>query len=165
MPVNKKLSSNIKDINEHINNNMYLLLQNGSITASTAKHHLNKYLCSDDCTIELTDISYGDVKLIYGIVLDPMNLPFELSREQINGRSIWLIISEDCHSEDVEVEEYDTLQLAITSIENFIEDGVHKYSIEDFAIVVGEEIELSIQIMQKGEALDPRDLEVFEAEK
>lgn len=159
------LIKTIKDLNGYINNNLYLLCSDDTIIGSTNKTSINKYLCSAECLIDMDEARSEDVKVIHGMVLNHLNLPLELPPSLIDQRSIWLFSSDDCHSLTVETEEFNDLDSAISSIESLIDgfDIVNEHNIDDFAIVVGEEIELSVQIMEAGRPMDPRQLRVFES--
>lgn len=159
------LIKTIKDLNGYINNNLYLLCADDSIIGSTNKVKINNYLCSSECLIDMDEAKSEDVKVIHGMVLNHLDLPLELPADLIGQRSIWLFSSDDCHSLTVEVEEHNDLDSAISAIESLVDDSnyVNEHNINDFALVVGEEIELSVQIMEAGKPMDPRQLKVLES--
>lgn len=150
-----ELFTTIKELNERINKCAYIVFAEGYMIGSAWKADLNKYLLSDGC-LATVENALQDVQLIYGFVLDPAELPYEIPPDIMEHRSIYLISNSPQDDEVVEIEEHSNIVTLTESIESAVEeDDCH---IDDFAVVVAEELEFSLAIGETGETILFRDI-------
>lgn len=147
----------IKEINEKKDKCIYLL-NIGDITVGCSwKNDVDNYLLSKDCPIGPHD-DLENVTLVHGWVLDPAALPVEIPRSTMiedNSRSLWLFIEEEpgCINMDMLVDV------------NEVAEEIEKYmaadsdlSIENFAVVVGDEMDLALCVSTTGKTIVEKDV-------
>lgn len=140
----------VKQINEKQKGCIYIIYANEALAASSQKYEMDRFLESADSIIGVADDDLDDVVVIYGLVLNPMELPFEVSDEVMKGRHVWLIREEGRFY--MTMESYDTIKDAAEAIEEAFDDGCEA-SIDDFAVVIAEELELCLNIAKVGSSL------------
>jgi len=149
-----KLIQDVEGLNKESGNVVYLLIMDDIMIASTRKSDINEHLASYKRLVpEFTStkpaarhITTGDIQLIHGIVLDPLELPMELP-ESFKSYDMWLIRSDKYIKllGAIEYEIFDSIKEIADEIETILnQDG--SASIEDFAIIVGDELDLIIQV-------------------
>lgn len=152
--------SDISEINKHIGKTIYLLIVDDLIFGSTRKTDINRYLEDDSSLVGIDDYDEDDTTLLYGLVLDPQKLPYELPLE-LKLNDVWMLRK---HSEAaligmVELFRNIDIEEAVNSIEEAI-DSDSALSIEDFAIIVGRELNFVLQIGPKQFEVDAKYLSV-----
>jgi len=78
--------------------------------------------------------------------LDPTSLPFEISSDLMKNRKLWLV------SESLEitmVEPYETMAELTEGIEYYLDQN-DVDSIDDFAVILAEEINLGLSVSKTG---------------
>lgn len=138
--------TDVDDVNKNIGKNIYLLIIDEVLIASTRKADLNRYLGDDKALIDIDNYDPEETLLLYGLVLNPVELPYELPKElqendlwliknQSRGSLMGLVVCEKC--EDMA----DVTELIELEIKNDAD-----LNIEDFAVVVGQRMDLVLQI-------------------
>jgi len=136
---------NIKNMNDEVAKNVYLLVVNDFLIGSTRKSDINDYLAEDRSMLSLYDYDENDTLFLYGLVLDIKELPYELPKElEIND--IWLFqkIQKAGIPGMVKYEIMSDMEEATDAIEQII--VIENVEIDDFAIVIGLEMDLVIQV-------------------
>ena len=129
---------------------VYIIICRDTLLAASSKADLNWYLSSDDCPlIPILGDELLEMKIIHGYVLNPLELPYELP-EKVKEKSIYMLM--DANSE-FEIYNYDTIEETTEWVEFNIED--QSIEIEDFALIVGEELTMSLHISSTGEQISP----------
>ena len=140
------LITTVDDINANIGKNAYILVIDEILIGSTRKSDLNKYLGDDKALIDIDDYHPEGTVLLYGLILDPIELPYELPKE-LEGNDIWLIESQYSGALMglVECERYSDIESATEAIELKMK-GDANLDIENFAVIAGQEMHLVFQI-------------------
>ena len=154
MVVNNNLVESLKEINKKVDKCIYLVKIDGVIVGSTWKADLDKYLCSDECPLSPQD-DISDVILIYGWILDPLALPVEIPASSLRDNQLWLLTNDVGNS--VIMEPCNDIQEVTDAIEKAI-DSNEGISIDDFAVIMGEEMELSLAIEGTGQTISEKDV-------
>jgi len=130
----------------------YVIISDNTIIATTSKYDLNRYLEDEDCILTP---SLGDdileAKIIYGYVLDPTDLPYELPKD-VKNKTIFMLM-ESPHSQEIEVSEYGSIKEVTEWVEFSIDDQA--VEIDDFAIIVGEELHFCLNVSETGSHISP----------
>jgi len=148
----KDLVENIYNLNkELVGKNAYIIISDNSIIAATSKYDLNNYLEEDECVLtpDLGD-ELTEAKIIYGYVFDIEELPYELPKE-IEDKSMFLLI--DSTQQSIAVYECSSIEEATGWVEFHIED--EGLDIEDFALIVGEELSFNLTVTETGSHISP----------
>jgi hypothetical protein len=138
----------VKELNEKKDRCVYIVLVDDYMVGSSWKSDLEKYLISDDSLVTADD-GLEQAQLIHGFVLDPNELPYELPPELMETRSIYLLMASTDGGESVGVEEHDNIESLTASIERWMQED-EDASIDNFAVIVAEEMEFGISIRGTG---------------
>lgn len=154
MTVSNSLIASLKEINEKVDKCIYVVKIDGVVTGSSWKSDLDKYLCSDECPIGPHD-DISEVTLIHGWVLNPLALPVKIPASSLRDNRLWLFMNDVGNSVDMEPcndiqEVTDTIEKALAS-----DEGI---SIDDFAVIMGEEMDLSLAVDGTGETISQKDV-------
>lgn len=154
MTVSNSLVESLKEINEKVDKCIYVVKIDGVVTGSSWKSDLDKYLCSDECPIGPHD-DISEVTLIHGWVLNPLALPVKIPASSLRDNRLWLFMNDVGNSVDMEPcndiqEVTDTIEKALAS-----DEGI---SIDDFAVIMGEEMDLSLAVDGTGETISQKDV-------
>lgn len=118
-----------------------------SIFAFGAKIDVEK--CFASSNPDLAADNAEDIKLIYGFVLDPKDLPMTLDSKIMKNRNLWVLVDEGY--KNVLLEECSDLEEVTRTIE--IAMGTEDLDIEDVCVILGEEIGLVLAPEKSGESL------------
>lgn len=154
MTISNSLIESLKEINEKVDKCIYVVKIDGVVTGSSWKSDLDKYLCSDECPIGPHD-DISEVTLIHGWVLNPLALPVKIPASSLRDNRLWLFMNDVGNSVDMEPcndiqEVTDTIEKALAS-----DEGI---SIDDFAVIMGEEMDLSLAVDGTGETISQKDV-------
>ncbi len=154
MTVSNNLVESLKEINEKVDKCIYLVNIDGVVVGSSWKSDLDKYLCSEECPISPHD-DITDVTLIHGWVLDPLALPVEIPASTLRDNRLWLLMNDIGNS--VDMEPCKDIQEVTAAIEKALasNEGI---SIDDFTVIMGEEMELALAIEKTGETISQKDV-------
>ena len=135
----------IRDLNNEVGKNVYLLIVDDILVGSTRKSDINNYLADTESLLALDNYVEEDTLFLYGLVLDIRKLPYELPKE-LKDNGIWIF--QEPPGKDlagsVTHEVVPDMKEATKIIEQTI--ASEHVDINDFAIVVGREMGLIIQI-------------------
>jgi len=148
-----KLLQDVEDLNKEIGNIVYVLIMDDMMIGSTRKSDINEHLSmSKNIVPEIISSRDMDRKkaiesleLVHGVVLNPLELPMELPKN-FDVYDVWLIKNDNSIKlvGAIEYEIYDNLKEAVDDIETSLEEDP-LMRIEDFAIMVGHNVDLVIQ--------------------
>ena len=135
----------IKDINDEISKNVYLLIVDDILVGSTRKSDINDYLADDSPIVSLDDYDENNTLFLYGLVLNIKELPYNLPKG-LKANDIWLFqkIHRAGLAGMVTYEIVASMEEAANTIEQTI--TTESVEIDDFAIVIGLEMSLVIQV-------------------
>lgn len=148
----------VKELNERKNKCVYLLLVDDMIIGASWKSDIDKYLTSDDSLITIEN-GLEDAQLIHGFVLDPEELPYELPLKLMEKRSVYLFMASTDGGESIGVEEYSNMEEVAASIEKWMQEDEDS-NIEDFAVVVAEEVSFALTVKEAGDSISEKDVYV-----
>jgi len=135
----------IKDINDEISKNVYLLIVDDILVGSTKKSDINDHLADDRSILALEDYDENHTLFLYGLVLDIRELPYNLP-EGLKDNYIWLF--QKIHGAGLpgmaKYEIVANMEEAANTIEQTI--TTESVEIDDFAILIGLEMSLIIQV-------------------
>lgn len=136
---------NIKDINAEVSKNVYLLVVDDILIGSTRKSDINEYLADEKSVLSPDDYDENNTLLLYGLVLNVQELPYELPKE-LEDNEIWVFQKDQRAGElgMVTYERVSNMEEATDTIERTI--IAEDVEIDDFAIVIGQEMGLIIQV-------------------
>jgi hypothetical protein len=144
----EKIIDDIPGLNKKIDRAVYVLIIDGIMIASTRKSDINEFLRREKTlVIELTDnkgllsLDANEIVLIYGLVLNPLELPMELP-DSLKNYDVW-IIKEKVRAQ-VEYSKCADIEEAVGEIEEYLE-AEQLLEIEDFAVLVGIDVDLILQ--------------------
>lgn len=135
----------IKDLNDEVGKNVYLLVVDNFLVGSTRKSDVNNYLADTESLLALDNYVEEDTLFLYGLVLDIRELPYELPKG-LKDNEIW-IFQEALGNGLMGLgmcEVVPNMKEATKIIEQTI--ATEHIDIDDFAIVVGREMGLIVQI-------------------
>lgn len=135
----------VEDLNDDVGKNVYLLVIDDILLGSTRKSDINDYLAGDKALLSPDNYEEGNTLLLYGLVLDIRELPYELPKE-LKDNEIWIFQrnQETVLMGMVTYRTVPNMKEATKIIEQSI--AAEDIEVDDFAIVIGSEIELIIQI-------------------
>ena len=135
-----------ESLNRNQGKSVYILLQCGDMSATTKITDLNRFLEESNVLSAYTD-EPQDVTLIYGLVLNPAELPFGLPADVPKDHKLYVIMSDS--GSTVELEEVDSFEAAVDYIEDGLLPGGYTpgLDIEDFAVIYGKELKFKIQVV------------------
>jgi hypothetical protein len=140
---------NVKQINEKHNSSLYVLYAENMMIATSYKADMDKFLGGEDSLVSVHDDNLEEAVLIHGIVLNPIELPFEIPEDIMEGRNLWLMKDEKgCATL---MEPYAGLNELTEAIETYLEE--EEVDIDDFAIVLAEDIDLALAVSKAGTSL------------
>lgn len=133
----------VKELNERIGKTAYILILDDVLVAAGLEVDMNKYLKWEDGLLTpeqgLDDLGH----LLYGFVLDPAELPYDMSVKFMSDKAVYVIESDERGR--VRVEEC----LNTAEAAHHIEESIKKDDtlvIDDFAVVVAEEVDVAYVI-------------------
>jgi len=150
----ERLIQDITDLNEEIGKSVYILIVDDVMVASTRKSDINEFLADEkQLVIELMSLNdkskraVSDIYIIYGLLLNPLELPMELPPDLLEDYDVWMLKKD--YSSDlagfIEFERCDDIEEVTHTIEEHMEREPH-LEIEDFAVLMGAEVDLVLQI-------------------
>jgi hypothetical protein len=141
----------VKQINEKIGEHLYILHMDDMLVATTTKAKMDAFLKGEDSLVTIYDDNLPEVISIYGLVLDPKDLPFEIPDKIMKERYLWLLKDEG------EFITYMAPHKDIKNIASEIEYYLSGYEeedkevdIDDFAVILGMDIGLSLVFSDTG---------------
>jgi len=147
-----RVIQDVRDVNREVGNALYILIIDDMMIGSTRKSDINEHLAMDKSFIpeflsksESEHQTLEGIELVHGAVLDSLELPMELP-ESFKDYYIW-VIKDDKSIKllgAIEYEIFDNIEEAADNIESILEKDP-SVQIEDFAIVVGNQIDLILQ--------------------
>ena len=162
-----RLIQDVEDLNKEIGNVVYILIADDMIIGSTRKSDINEHLAIDKSFVsefftlkpnsEHQTIIEG-IELIHGAVLNPLELPVELPKS-FKDYDIWLIKDDKGIKilGAIEYEMFSSIKEVTDSIELALEED-SSVQIEDFAIVVGNQIDLILQADTHVDSISVREI-------
>lgn len=139
----------VKQINEKHGSSLYVLYAENMMIATSYKLGMDKFLNGEDSLVSVHDDNLEEAALIHGIVLDPMELPFEIPKDIMENRNLWLMKDEKgCATL---MEPYEDLSDITDAIEIYLEEEA--VDIKDFAVILAENIDLSLAVGKTGTSL------------
>jgi len=164
MPIHIEFIQDIEDLNKEVGKNVYILIVDDIMLASTRKSDINealaeeKHLVSELMSKDRKTIS--EINLIYGLLLDPLELPLELPQNLAEEYDIWVLKKD--HSINlagsIEYEVCDNIEEATCVIETCMEKQ-STLEIEDFAVLMATEVDLILQVESDIKIINTRCLE------
>jgi len=160
-----RVIQDVRDVNREVGNALYILIIDDMMIGSTRKSDINEHLAMDTSFVpEYLLKSQSErqilegIELIHGVVLDPLELPMELPKS-FENYDIWLIRDDKSIKllGAIEYEMFDDLEEAADSIESILEKD-SEAEIEDFAIIVGNQVDLILQANTHVESISAREL-------
>lgn len=145
----KDLLGSVKEINSKHKSCVYILFVDDILVASTTKTDMDDFLSSEDSPIGVHDDEIEDAALVHGIVLDPLELPFEIPSKLMENKDLYLIQEEPGLVFSMDF--YESVQEVTEAIEAALEEG--GVEIDDFAVVLGESLDFSLKVAKAGEYL------------
>lgn len=142
------LMESIEDLNkEGKGKNVYILMAEGQLRASTTKYDITKHLESDDSIAKPGEDA--EIRCLYGLILDVNALPYEIPEHILKTKELYLLVEVD-HGFDVEaLDDIEEITESISSLLRMNED----LTIESFAVVIGEEIPLAYALAKTGDSI------------
>lgn len=147
------LIKSICEFKNYIGKNVYIVNSGEIFVASTTKREINnelKKLEADEIDSIIFSIDDPNT-IIYGIVLNPKELPYEIP-EQFNKMTLYLL-NEGFGGNILDCTPYNNLEDITAEIESMIEDD---FDIEDFAVILGKPIKASLQIIEPTTAIEEK---------
>jgi len=142
----------LKDLNDKTDRCMYIMLVGQYMIANTVKSDVDKYLASESSVVSAEDMD--DITLIYGVLLDPESLPYEIPEKAMKDQHLWLLIEEDF---EIRHEVYADITHVILAIEDHIKKN-EDLDIDNFAVLLGQELELALAVAAAGSYMNPKDI-------
>lgn len=165
---NKNISDvgeSLKELSEKIKRSVYLIHQDtGFMYFSTTKFDIDKYLCSDKCDLTPADFADDSATTIYGFVLDPADLPYELSHTgKLSDRAYNIYVLTDLaygaktKKIDMEAFDLDSMDEVVEYIEGLLTQDSINISAEDLkasvAVIIGKPMDMAACFKSSGEIL------------
>jgi len=147
------LVKSISEFKKHIGKNVYIVNTGELFVAATTKKEINEKLKDlEPSEIDTIIFAIDDPNImIYGLVLDPRELPYEVP-DEFSEMQIYLL-APDFGGDLVDCTPYKTMEELTEEIESMVEDA---FNIEDFAVVIGRPIKPVLQIMESTTPIDSR---------
>lgn len=140
---------NVKQVNEKHNSSLYVLYAENMMIAASYKVDMDKFLGGEDSLVSVHDDNLEEAVLMHGIVLNPIELPFEIPKDIMESRNLWLMKDEKGCS--TLMEPYTNLDELTEAIETYLKE--EDVDIDDFAVVLAEDIDLSLSVGKTGVSL------------
>jgi len=147
----------ISEFKKYIGKNVYIVNSGELFIASTTKKEINdelKNLRRDEMDTVIFSIDDPNT-VMYGIVLNPKELPYKIPNE-FKEMSLYLL-NEGFAGNAIDCTPYSDLEEITEEIENMINDD---FDIEDFAVILGKPINISLQITESTTPVDERKIYV-----
>lgn len=161
-----EIIEDVKGLLKEAGKTVYIFRAENIMAASPRKDDINKYLREENAWVVIKDMLDDDYSLIYGLVIDPKAIPFELSQDFLKCW-VWVMQDKDISNKynrffpPVEIEKFTTIADAVEYIEDCFEREDAE-NISEFAIIVGHELDLMIQVAPHiYGALDAKKLEEY----
>jgi hypothetical protein len=160
-----ELIQDVEDLNKEIGNVVYILIADDIMIGSTRKSDINEHLAMDKSFVPEFILqpnpehqTIEGIELIHGAVLNPLELPMELPKS-FENYNIWLIKDDKSIRliGAIEYEMFDIIEEVADSIESTLERDP-SVQIEDFAIIVGNQIDLILQADTSVESISVREI-------
>lgn len=151
----EKLIQDIANLNEEIGSSVYILIVDDVMVASTRKSDINEFLADEKQIVtelmspnnKKSSRAPSDMYILYGLLLNPLELPSELPPDLLEDYDVWMLKKD--YSTNlagyVELERCDDIEEVTHMIERHMEEEPH-LEIEDFAVLMGSEVDLVLQI-------------------
>lgn len=140
---------NVSEILKEAGKAIYLFKVEELMVASTRKEDINTYLKDQDAWTSLKDAMEDNYMLVYGVIIDPRHVPYELPKE-FQDCYVWVIQDSEANTyggyrfPDF-IEEFGSLTEATDHIEDCF-DRELAYDISEFVIIVGHKLEFMLQV-------------------
>jgi len=146
--MNDDMLRTVKEINEKFKTKscLYVLYARDAVVAASYKADMDKFLQGVENPISLYYDNLEEIILIHGLVLNPAELPFEISSDIMENRKLWLI--SECLDTTL-MEPYKNMAELTEGVEYYLEDG-DVIGIDDFAVILAEEIDLGLTVSKTG---------------
>jgi len=148
-----KLIQDVEDLNKEIGNIVYVLIMDDMMIGSTRKADINEHLSGHKTLVpEIVSTksmnkrkAVEGIELIHGVILNPLELPVELPKA-LENYDMWLIKVDKSVQilGAIEYDVYDDIKEVTDDIEMSLEDD-NLLQIEDFAIIIGNNVNLVVQ--------------------
>jgi hypothetical protein len=139
----------VKQINDKYKSCIYVLYADSIMVATTTKYEMDKFLESEDPLITVHDDNIENAILVHGIVLNNLELPFEIPEELMEGRYLWLIKDEGNSLTSMEF--FCSVKDVTEAIEEYLEDDA--VCIDDFAVILAEDIDMCLRVGATGKTI------------
>lgn len=137
--------TDIKGLNDKKDRCVYIVIVDNYMVCDTVKADMDKYLASDESMVSPL-VDTNDATLLYGLVLDIEELPYQVPEEAIKDKCLWLLCDQ---SGEVSYEPYTTMGEIVYAIERYLREN-EDAEINHFAVILGEELELALAISKSG---------------
>lgn len=147
----------ISEFKKYIGKNVYIVNSGELFIASTTKKEINdelKSLRRDEMDTVIFSIDDPNT-VMYGIVLNPKELPYKIP-DEFKEMSLYLL-NEGFAGNAIDCTLYSDLEEITKEIENMINDD---FDIEDFVVILGKPINISLQITEPTTPVDERKIYV-----
>ena len=144
--------TDVKEFKSKIGHMIYVYVSDGGITASTRKSEINSFIESDEMLTEMISglevggLASMDILIVHGIVMDVKNLPVEMP-EKLKDMKIFLFYKINPRYGVVDYDSFKTIEDVTDEIESILEEHP-LLLIDDFAIIVGDNVTATIQIKE-----------------
>jgi len=150
-------ASTVEELNDKKGKCVYVLVADDQMISFTSKSDMDKHLSTTESIVSLYDAKdLIDATLLFGIVLDIKELPYEISKEIMEGRKIWVLCDATL---DVSYESFETMEEATKFIASQLKVmDEDRAEITNFAVLVAEELGLSLRVEGSGKHMIARDV-------
>lgn len=149
---NSEPITSIDKLNEKKDRCIYIAIVGDYMMCDTVKADMDKYLASDESMVSpLLDVN--DTTLLYGLVLDIEKLPYQIPEKVMKDKCLWLLCDK---SGEVSYELHTTMAEVTEAIEYYLQKD-NDVDITDFAVILGEELELSLSVSKSGSYINVKD--------
>jgi len=132
------------------NDHVYMLLTPGEMVISSTKYGIEEHLKSPEAIATPNDNFDGDeVTLLFGMLLDPADLPFTIDESVLEDNQIWLVIDDDVQNLP---QRFDDLEDVTEEIE-FTLNTQKNIDIYDVCVLIGQSIELALTPLTTGKRI------------
>jgi hypothetical protein len=147
--MNDDLLITVKQINEKYKSSLYVLYVEDMVVACSSKYDLDKFLEGEDTLVTVHDDNLEAVVLVYGIVLNHLELPFEIPEELMKDRNLWLITDES--NAVLTMEPFESVKDLTEAIEDYLRN--YNAHIDDFAVILAEDLDMCLKVGSTGTSL------------
>jgi hypothetical protein len=145
----------VKELNQKMNKQVYMLIVDNVLVAAGIENDMNKYLKWDDGLLMAEQGVDDLVQLLFGFVLNPAELPYDIPSSFMEGKMIYVIESDK--RDRITVEACNTMPEATYLIETAMKCG-EDLELDDFAVIVAKELDIVLAVGESGKYIRESDV-------